>query len=216
MTTDTLALPDASALKARLSPIIACTMMLTCNTQEELVLCDKYRGIMSDWKREIENFWNPFIAALHAMHKAHIDAKTAMLRNVTDAIGHVDEVVRDYKRVMDDLRREQAEHQAKALQEAVAAGEMPLIKAEPIPVVSMETATFVTRWTFDEDKVDLPVLIAWCAAHPEDSNLLKPNAPAIRARVVSQKQGFNLPGVMAYPVQDIRNKPKNGGNDDQA
>lgn len=69
---------------------------------------------------------------------------------------------------------------------------------EAISAAAPKVSGISTRQNWTAECYDLPALIAWIAAHPENANLLMPNGPALTAMAKAQKSAMKIPGVRAF------------------
>lgn len=167
--------------------------------------------------KRADEIFDPIIASAHATHKEAVAQKRAVTAPIEEAERIVKDRIAGYlreqdrkrleaQRVAEEAARKLAEEEAllkaEALQnagrtvEADAVLEQPLA---PLPVIVSAPpprAEGVARRTnYRAVVTDMKALVKHVAAHPEHSNLLLPNGPALNQLAKSLKGDLSIPGV---------------------
>lgn len=172
-------------------------------------------------RREIDDCFNPPIAAAHAAHKSILDAKKKVEAPLVEAEGTIKRSMGTWAQEEERKRRE-AQHQAEAAArkeaedrrldaaealeragmaaEAEAVVSRPVeVKAAPIESAVPKVAGIGTREMWKTELLDLDALIRWVALEPASRRgclLANPSYLTMLAR--DQKEAFNVPGVRAW------------------
>ncbi len=177
------------------------------------------------WLREVpkavlkraDEVFDPIIASAHATHKEAVAQKRAVTAPALEAEQIVKGLIAGYLREQDRVRLEQQQRaeaearrlaeeealvRAQTLQDAGRTVEADAVIAQPLMpapvVVSMPAprAEGVGRRTnYRAEVVNLGLLVRHVAAHPEHSNLLMANQPALNQLAKSLKADLAIPGV---------------------
>jgi hypothetical protein len=174
---------------------------------------------IKDLRREIHNTFDPIVGKAYDAHKEAIKQKKrhedplviaeAIIKGSIVAYDYQQEQIRQAEeaRLRDEARKREEERILLEAIEAEQDGDTESaaeILAEPIVTPLVHAAPNVPKvsgismretWTFEV--TNLHQLIAHCASHPEDANLLQANSVAIGAMVRARGKAFNVPGIRA-------------------
>lgn len=180
-----------------------------------------------DARRAITERLGPGKQAAHKAWKEWVSLETELLATVETAERitkqkilawdqEQERVRQEEQRRLDEVARKLAEDQK--LQSAIAA-EQAGAASEEVEAILSETEMMAPvyapptyervsgvsrpRDNWKAEVINMSLLIKFVAAHPEFTNLLIPNAPAINALARAQKSLLNVPGVRVFNDQNI-------------
>lgn len=184
------------------------------------------RGVKA-LRKEAEDHHRPVIDAAHRAHKAALDA----LKRIDDPLKQAETQVKgrigafdmererirrdEQRRLEAEAARLAAEAAEREIEAAEAAGASPaevaaiIAEAEIAPVVAVAPPVYqkadgvVVKKSYAPEVVNLVDLVRHVAAHPELSNLLTPNMPALRALVRGAGAQFRMPGVRLVETANV-------------
>lgn len=195
-------------------------------TPEQHLAADEHLKAIKALRDEINETFDPAIAAANKAHKAIIAAK----RRHDEPLVKADQIIRQkdlaYRQAEERKRRQEEERLAKLarereeqrrLEEALeleSSGDAEAAEAvlnEPIfaPVVHLQStvqkvAGISTQTRYSAEVVNLLDLAKFVAANPQYLNYLQANTVALNAAARAQKEHMRIPGVRVVATEGLR------------
>lgn len=186
--------------------------------------CEFLKGIKA-LRAEIAETFEPHIKRAHEAHKALLKEKADAEAPLADAERIAKSALVIYDQAQERLRREDQQRQqaelrrqeeerrlaeAVALEEAGEVDEAEALIAAPVevPTVAVAPSTpkvsgIAYRETWSASVIDMGVLVAYVADHPQFAGFLSANMPALNAQARSLKRQMQIPGVEAVCTRDV-------------
>jgi hypothetical protein len=177
---------------------------------------------------EADQTFDPIIQKAYAAHREALAQKKRICEPLTQAEALLKRNMGAYVQEQERLRREEerrlreeaerlaAEEREREIEAAeslgVSAEEIAVIAEAPLrrpPVVVAappKVAGISSREIWKAEVTNLQLLVKYVAAHPELSNLLSPNMPAINALARSLRSALHVPGIKVYPEANIASR----------
>ena len=215
--------PEAEQIeKASLPVVVAARAMTVVDAPTHGLALMQMKNLKGAEKKVHERL-DPLVAAANIAHKGLTKLLADLLRPLKDASAILEGRCQEYERVereralaetqrlMADARQREEERQIldaisadESGDKATAAAILEEQRALPVIVVAPALAKVSgvsTRTDWRAEVVDKLALIRYVAAHPEWTNLLEANEPALSGLARSQRSALAIPGVRAIEVQ---------------